>query len=700
VAIISYHFHRPNPSHKAQGGAGSSGACGASFSKSMALQLLVERIHPVWHARLQGVLLLVLGCGAAWPAIHGGYILDDDIYVTHNADLRSAEGLYRIWFKMGAEPDYYPLVHTTFWLEYRLWGTEPLGYHATNIALHGLCALLLWRLLLALRLPGAWFAAALFAVHPICVETTAWVTELKNTLSLLLALSSLLLYLRFERAEELSTRSAMARRRWGCYALALVMFLAALLAKSAVVALPAVLLTIYCWKRGRITWRRAAPLTPFVLLSMAMAIVTIWHEKYLEGARGADWSFTPLERVLIAGRAVWFYLGKLVWPASLSFIYPRWDVNQGQGLQLLFPLAVVVALATLWLVRRKIGRGPVACGLIYVGTLLPVLGLFDACYMRYCFVADHLQYHASVAMFAMLGCLAATIFQRLTLFRAIIGGASGLIVLGTLAFLSWKQSALYIDAKTLYRDTIAKNPDAWLAHHGLGIALADAGCYQEAITEHQTALRLKPLFPEAENDLGCALQSVGNMSEAILHFQKALCLKPDYPEVHNNLGNLYRQSGRLNDAVDEYQTALKINQNSFEAHNNLGVVLLECGRVHMAIAHCQVAVQLQPESAEAHNNYGNALLTAGQVPDAIEQYQQALSLKAKYVEADLNLAIAYARNHRLENAESSAHEAMAWAQAAGQTLLTQKIDLWLKSLRANVADRRVANPAAGSSTIR
>jgi protein O-mannosyl-transferase len=662
---------------------------------------MLERIGRSHRAKLQGALLIVLACASFWPSVNGGYVLDDDIYVTNNADLRSTDGLNRIWFQMGAEPDYYTLVYSTFWVEYHLWGLAPLGYHAVNVALHALGALLLWRLLLRLRVPAAWLAAAIFTVHPICVESIAWITELKNTLSQFLALASMLCYLRFERAQVATIAAESCNRRWRFYAAALVLFAAALLSKTAVVALPAVLLVIYWWKRGSIGWRTAAPLVPLFLMALAMGAVTIWIETHYNGAHGADWSFSPLERLLIAGRALWFYAGKLIWPHPLAFFYPRWSINTYEWWQYLYPAAALVTLAAFWLARSKIGRGPLAAVLIFAGVLLPVLGFVNTCYMRCFFVADHLQYQAAGALTALATAAVWTAVKRYCSrpMRSMAVTAAAML-LGTFVVLSWRQCRLYADAITLNHDTLAKNPDCWLAHNNLGVALIDSGRVQDAIKHFEEALRLRPNFPEAENNLGHALLVLGNASPAMEHFQLAIRLKPDYAEAHDNLGNLYQRSGRLDDAIQEYETALKTNPNSFGAHNNLGIVLRATGRIHAAIDHCQQAVRLQPDSPEACNNYGNALLTAGQAQDAIEQYQHSLRMRPKYLEADLNLAIAYARIRNVENAEASAQAALALAHETGQTLLARKIDRWLKSLRTAVADRGLANPASESSILR
>ena len=291
---------------------------------------------------------------AAYAPVAGDtFIWDDDAYVTHNPTLRSIDGLRMMWFEPRSLPQYYPLVHTTFWIEYHLWGLAPLGYHADNVLLHAASVILLWRLLVRLQVPGAWLAAAIFGVHPVMVESVCWITERKNVLSLVFALLSMHCYLRFSPAEDFVGEEGETPRtvgRWWWYAAALVLFVAALLSKTVVATMPAVLAVIYWWKRGRIPWREVMPLLPFFLIGIGLGLYTARLERIHVGAEGEEWSFTPLARVLIAGRAPWFYASKLLLPYPLIFFYPRWDINEHVWWQYLFPAA---ALAT--------DRGAVVC---------------------------------------------------------------------------------------------------------------------------------------------------------------------------------------------------------------------------------------------------------------------------------------------------------------------------------------------------
>jgi protein O-mannosyl-transferase len=483
----------------------------------------VGEMDTTWkNRRLVGAGLIILITLLAYrTALPGGFIWDDDLHVTKNLPLRSLEGLARMWMEPGAVPQYYPLTHTTFWIEYHLWQLNPFGYHIDNVLLQALNAILLWAVLQRLRIPGAWLAAVLFAVHPANVESVAWITERKNVLSCAFYLSALLAYLRFYRLGETeasgpdktplseglptphyfrpkvshrtrmtetarSIQTARSRdrrrtpvllegalsepRRWGFYWLAFTFFACAMLSKTVTCTLPAAILLLIWWKRGRVGWRDVWPLVPFCAVGAALGWTTASIEKSRVGAVGMEWEYGFAERVLIAGRAVWFYAVKLAWPVNLTFIYPRWNIDAGQWWQWLFPLAAITVAAMLWVWRRRIGRGPLAAMLFFVGTLGPALGFVNVYPMRYSFVADHFQYLASAGLIAAAVAAAATVVRQRT-----VRIASGVAVTALFCILTWRQGRIYHDPETLWRDTLAKNPDCWMAHNNLGVLLAARG---------------------------------------------------------------------------------------------------------------------------------------------------------------------------------------------------------------------------------
>ena len=621
---------------------------------------------PVW----QGGLIILLVFLAYLPTLRGGFIWDDDSYVTHNPTLHDLGGLQRIWFKVGAVPQYYPLVHTTFWLEYHLWALNPIGYHLINVLLHAVAAILLWQVLRRLQAPGAWLAAVIFALHPVEVESVAWVTERKNVLSAVFYFAAALAYLRFVAWEKPDRQN---RFRWHWYLGALVLFLAALLSKTVACSLPAVLLLMCWWKKGRVQRGDVMPLLPFFVVGVALGLLTAWMEKHHVGARGADWSLTFADRCLIAGRALWFYAGKLVWPAPLTFIYPRWEIEPAVWWQWLFPIAAAGVVAGLWLARRRIGKGPLVAVLFFAGTLGPALGFVNVYPMRYSFVADHFQYLASVGLIILFAA---------GLNRAPRVIPATLVVL--LGALTWQQTGIYRDLETLWRDTLAKNPGCWMAQNNLGTVFADKGRYDEAIKYYRKAIQLNPNFSEAQyglglafaaqgrldeaienyrkaiqinpdyrdalNDLGNALASKGRFDEAIGNYRKAIRINPNYAEARYNLGNALAAQGQLDEAIENYYKAIRINPNYAEAQNNLGIALADKGRFGEAIEAFRKAIQSKPDFSEALNNLGGVLLNQGRFDEAIENYRKAIQSKPNFSEALNNLGATLAAQGRYDEA--------------------------------------------------
>jgi tetratricopeptide (TPR) repeat protein len=572
------------------------------------------------------------------PVWRGGFIWDDDGHVTRS-ELRSCQGLYRIWFDVHATHQYYPLLHSVFWIEHRLWGDAPLGYHLVNILLHGLAAVLVFQVLRRLQIPGAMLAAAIFAVHPVQVESVAWITEQKNTLSAVFYLGAMLSYLRFDRA-----------RRKTCYALASTLFALGLLSKTVTATLPATLLVIFWWQRGRLSWKRdVLPLGPWLALGAAAGLFTAWWERALAGAAGAAYAFSPLERVLIAGRALWFYLAKLLWPADLIFIYPRWRVSQAVAWQYLFPLTALAALLALWLLRGRT-RAPLAAALCYVGTLFPVLGFFNVYPFRYSLVADHFQYLASVAVIAAFTAGVASCCGRGGRPRRLAGHALGVSLLALLALLSWRQSRTYADLETLYQTTLDRNPDCWMALANLGKLLADRGEFDAAMADYRKALQVNSAYAEAHNNLGNLLFGRGDVDGAIDHYRQALESKPQFAEAHDNLALALAGHGQVDEALVHYRRALEISPDFVGAYNDLGMALTGRRQFGAAIANFQKALEIQPDYAEAHNNLGIALTGRGEVDAAMLHYFKAIGLKPAYAEAHNNLGTALAGHGQFDEA--------------------------------------------------
>jgi tetratricopeptide (TPR) repeat protein len=547
---------------------------------------------------LWAIPLVAMTLVAYVPALRGGFVMDDDPFVVENPLLRSLDGLRRIWTQGVPEEHYWPVTYTVLWLEHQLWGSAPAGYHAVNVLLHAANAALLWRVLVRAEAPGAWLAAAVFALHPVHVESTAWVIELKDVLSGLLYLLAFLAYL-----------AVVDGRGWRAYALSLCLFAAAMLSKSAVVALPLAIGLWLWWKRGRLRRVDVARLAAMLGLATVMALADVLLVRRVQDYRSG---FSPLERLLVATRALCFYVGKLAWPARLVPIYPRWTVDPGAAWQWLPVVAVVAVVLLVALGRRRLGRGPLAATLCFVATLLPTLGLLDFSFMGRSLVADRFQYLASIAPIALVVFGAAWASDRLApRLRAV--RAAGVAVLVALGLLTWRQASAYTNEETYYDAILAGNPDSFLANYNVANVLARDGRFDEAIR----------------------------------HYEEALRLEPDSAIAHYNLANVLGSRGRADEAIRDYEETLRLEPDLAEAHNNLALLLARRGRLDEAIPHYGEALRLEPGDAEAHNNLGNALARRGQLDEAIAQYEEALRLKPDLVEARSNLAFVRARRRRM-----------------------------------------------------
>jgi tetratricopeptide (TPR) repeat protein len=581
-------------------------------------------------------LILVAVLVAYFPALRGGLLWDDDAHVT-KASLQSLPGLGRIWFEVGATQQYYPLLHSAFWVEHRLWGDSVLGYHLSNVFFHAGAAWLLFVLLRRLSFPAPLLAAFLFALHPVCVESVAWISEQKNTLSAVFYLSSALVYLQFD-----------ATRNRKLYSWALALFVLALLTKTVTSTLPAALLVVFWWKRGRLVWKEdILPLVPWIIVAAASGLFTAWTEAKFIGAQGADFSFTAMQRLLLAGKVIVFYAGQLAWPAHLMFIYPRWTLDPTEPIQWLFLAGVLIAAVCSGLYSRR-SRGPLAGLLLFVGTLFPALGFVNVYPFRFSFVADHFQYLASIGIIVPGAWLIWKCARALRLHPAAQLGVCGVVSLA-LCCATWSQARIYRDSETLYRLTLAVNPAAWLMHYNLAVTLsAEPGHLSEAIAEYRATLQLKPDHWEAHNNLASALlKSPGHVSEALAHYAEALHYNPDFADAENNLGvALEDEPGRLGDAENHLRAAIRIQPAYDAAHSNLGALLLhKPGAVAEARAEFEKALQIAPANPDYHYNLANALsLVPGRLADAVSEYGTALKLRPEFPEAESNLGVALAQD--------------------------------------------------------
>jgi protein O-mannosyl-transferase len=627
---------------------------------------------------LLALLLVVVTMVAYLSAWNGTPIWDDDAQLT-KPELRSLDGLARIWTQPGATQQYYPLVHSCFWLESQLWGNWPAGYHLLNILLHCTSALLLVRILRLLQIPGAWLAAAIFALHPIQVESVAWISELKNMLSGVFYFGSLLAYLKFHQSRNLRF-----------YLAALILFGFGLLSKTVIATLPAALLVILWWKGGKLSWKEdILPLVPFFLLGTAAGLFTAWVERNLVGANGSDFNYSIIERSLIAGRAIWFYLDKLFWPLDLIFVYPRWQVSQTAWWQYLFPTAVLLLLAVLIGLSRR-WRGPLAGFLFFIGTLFPALGFFNVYPFRYSLVADHFQYLAGLGMMVLVASGIDLELRRGQLRLHPTGSILCGTLLATLAILTWQQSAMYTNIGTLWRTTIERNPKAWMAHDNLGALLLREGQVDEAIVHFRKAVEIDANQAEPQANLGNALLQKGELDDAVAQYFKALALKPNSAEVHYNLGNALLRKGQTDGAIAEYEKALAILPDYADVHNNLGIVLFQKGDVDQAIAHYQRALEINPQDVQARANLAWTLATSPQTSLmkilAVKLAQQANERTGGANPTILRiLAAAFAQAGRFSEAVATAERSLQLATVQNNVPLAE-------ALRAEIGLYQNASP--------
>ncbi|MFC1600757.1 glycosyltransferase family 39 protein [Candidatus Sumerlaeota bacterium] len=488
---------------------------------------------------LLGMVLLVY-----LPALGAGFVWDDNAAVTRCMQLRSLEGLREFWTDPGANPagHYFPLTYTTFWLEYQFYGDNPFGYHLLNVILHAINSLLVFLLLRRLAVPGALLAAAIFAVHPLHVESVAWIAERKDVLSALFYLLAALSYLRF-----------IDSRRWPYYALTFALFVAALLSKSIVVSFPFAAFLMLLWlKKGK-------GFSDIIALLLLVITAAVFVNLGLRSAHyvAYTWEYSLLERCLIAGRALWFYIGKLIWPAPLMAIYPRWEIDAGAAWQYLFPAAALLAPLGLGANYRKIGWGPLVAFVYFTLTVGLALGFVDFQLMDYTFVADRFQYLAGIGLIALF---AATVTQvGATLPKQV--QRAGTVALGVLLLtygaLTFRQARLYESNETLFRHTVAHNPDSANVHNQYAIGLNEVQDYEGAIEHFEESLRLYSDAPYIRIMLGDAQSKVGKIHEALANYLLALELDPvnPYPAL-GALRKLERATGdELKDEIEAYWKA-------------------------------------------------------------------------------------------------------------------------------------------------
>jgi Flp pilus assembly protein TadD len=595
----------------------------------------------LWLAALLGATAL-----AYQPVWHGGLLWDDKAHLIAES-LQGWNGLWRLWSDPAVSQQYYPISSTAFWIMARAFGADTFGYHILNIVLHATSAFMVTVILNRLRVPGAMIAGAVFALHPVFVESVAWISELKNTLSGVLYLTAFWVYLRFD-----DTRTR------GSYASALVLFVLALGAKTVTATMPAAMLVVLWWQRGRLDWRRdVSPLAPFFAIGIAAGLGTAWLEYAWVGAQGSRFELGLAERLLLPGRILWFYAWSLLWPSNLMFNYPRWHVDATAWWQYLYPVAFIGVLAAAFVFRRR-SRAPLACLLFFAGTLFPVLGFLNVFPFRYSYVADHFQYLASLGVIAGVSAALATLVrQRWPRTSEALLAA---IVAAPLTLMTFQYSATYVDAETLYRETIARNPASGLVRTNLAAMLLDGpeSGWPEAATHVQAVLASDADNVPARNLYGLTLQRSGRLHEALAEFDRATALDPGLAEAHYNRGLTLAGLGRSVEAVAAYERALALFPKDARALHNLANVLRQLRRYDEALMRIRSAIAIDPATPELRLNLADTLLASGDAGAAVLAYQDAIARRPESGEAWNNLGLALRRTGRAEEARRAFENAL------------------------------------------
>ena len=585
--------------------------------------LLTAATSYSWQDALAFLALSLLVVVSYLPAmLWGGFVWDDNLCIKVNP-VREVSGLWQIWFSpsdIEEEKHYWPLVYTTFWLEHKLWGFAPAGYHIVNVLLHLANTLLLWHLVRRLAVPGAWMVAAVFAVHPLHVESVAWIIERKDVLSALFYLAAVLAWMRFVE---------QPRRGW--YVCSLALYAAGLLSKSIVITLPVALLIWHWWQQSRVTSTDLLRLVPFGVVGL---VITVGDLSFYWSRTDESLDYSLIERMLIATRALWFYVGKLLWPSELAVIYPLWDIRVADPLAWGYLIAAVALALALWYFRPQLGRGPLAGVLFFVITLSPVLGFVDYSYMRYAFVADRFQYLAGIGVMAVvIGAATYGIRGLSDLWQkgTWVVAAVAIVVLG---LLTWRQAVIWRDDETHLSHIIASNPQARDAHSNLGAVLFKQGRFEEAETHLHRAVALNPQARDAHSNLGAVLFKQGRFEEAETHLHRAVALNPQARDAHFNLGSVLFEQGRFEEAETHLRHAVASNPQDVDAFRKLIEVLMPQGHHEEAIYLIAQATALaQTQIAELHFLMGQKAQENGQPEMAAGCYMRTIEVDPHHAEA-------------------------------------------------------------------
>jgi protein O-mannosyl-transferase len=611
---------------------------------------MLHGVRPSQKQWLWGLLLLVVTCVVYLPVLHATLIWDDSFMVTDNRMLRTPSGLWDIWFT-NKPADHIPVTLTLFWVQYQVWGLNATGYHVVNVLLHALGSVLLWRVLLRLKLPGAWFAAAVFALHPVCAASAAWVSEQKNTVSLVFYLLSVICFLRY--AENRTAKN---------YALAMGVFVLTLLTKGSVVILPAVLLLLMWWRKGKLERKDFVSLAPFFVLSFAEGLAAIWFQNHRAIGGEIEQGLNRAAQFAAATRAVWFYLSKAWVPWNIMVIYPQWQIDWKSFVSYVPAMLIVAVLAVAWKYRATWGRNVLFAMCAFMVTLFPVMGFFNMYFLVFSRVADHWQYLAMLVSIPFAVCSLTYFLSKAKVPFAAISSIA-VVVLALLGVSTWVRADVYQNEEKLWTDTIKKNPNAWMAYNNLGNAIGARQDTDKSIEIYSKGVAIKPDFADAHSNLGNALVAKYEalkltnkadaekcLDEANEHFAKAVAIQPLMANFHFNYGIGLVDKGRLEQGIKEYQEALKLRPGFADCRNNLANALLKANRPKEALEQALIAAQINPQSAEARYNAGSAYHHLNDVEHAKKEFETALSLRSNLSTAQFELGMMLAMSGRFAEA--------------------------------------------------
>ena len=584
-------------------------------------------------AWLPGLALVALPLLAYAPALNGEFIWDDvDIYVVQNPLLRASDGLFRFWFTTEAR-DYYPLAYSLYWIEWRLFGDSPAGYHVVNVLLHGFACVVLWRLLVRASIPAAWMAAAIFALHPVNVEAVAWIAQAKSILAGLFGFAAVYCHVRYNES---------AQDRW--YWASALCFGLSLSAKPTLIFLP-LALAAFSWWKGDTLASTVKHSAPYFVLCLLFGLVGVWFQE--ENIVGQDVvrQQSLWDRAVTAGWAVWFYVYKAAAPFQLAFVYPRWEIDRASVLAYAPGAAVLLTVATAWAFRLTRWGKPALAGIVlYLLTLAPALGIVDIYFWRYAFVGDHYHYQSLPILIVGVVYLATQLSEPYARWRRAeqVGYALAAILLAALFALTLQQASIYRDPETVWSDTIAKNPRDFLGRNNLGLIEYQRGRIGKARALFAEAAVANPEFDEAHNNLGLCDHFERKYDEAEKHYRRALEISPHKTLIHQNLASVLRAQAKNLDARKHLQRAVEIDDTNAAAHNMLGEIWEEEGALVEAAKAYAAAAAADPRQFAARFNLGRLLAAANRPRDALRYLGEAAALAPENPAAQHNLGVVHA----------------------------------------------------------